>query len=55
MNWFFVLVLAFTIVGGSVLIPAAIRHDKLLREMEALDDEPLAAAASEAWNRGEWA
>jgi hypothetical protein len=52
MNWFFVLVLAFTIVGGSVLIPAAIRHDKLLQELEALDDEPLAAAASEAWNRG---
>lgn len=54
MNGFYVLVLAFTIIGAVVFIPAAIRHDKLLAELEALDDEPLAAAAAEAWNRGEW-
>ena len=54
MNWFHVLVLAFVCVGGPILITRAIRHDQLLAELEALDDEPLAAEAAAAWNRGEW-
>jgi hypothetical protein len=54
MNWFHVLVLAFTIVGACVLIPRALAHDRNLAAMEALDDELLAAEAAEAWNRGEW-
>lgn len=49
MNGFYVVVLAFTIWGAVVFIPAAIRHDKLLAEMEALHDEPLAEAL-DAWN-----
>jgi hypothetical protein len=53
-NGIFVLVFAFTIVGAVVMIPRAIRHDQLLAELEALDDEPLAAEAAAAWNRGEW-
>lgn len=54
MNGIFVLVLAATILGAVYFIPRAIRYDQLLAELEALDDEPLAAAVAEAWNRGEW-
>jgi len=54
MNGFYVFVLAATIVGAVYFIPRAIRHDQLLAELEALDDEPLAANAAATWNRGEW-
>lgn len=54
MNGFFVLVLAATIFGAVYFIPRAIRHDQLLAELEALDDESLATEAADAWNRGEW-
>jgi hypothetical protein len=48
------LFLAVTIVGACIFIPRAIRYDRNLAALEALDDEPLAAEASAAWNRGEW-
>lgn len=51
MNGIFALVLAFTIVGAVVLIPRAFRHDRLLAELEALDDEGL-AAVHESQERG---
>jgi hypothetical protein len=54
MNGFHVLILAFVIVGAFYFIPRAIRHDANLAALEALDDEPLAAEASQAWNRGDW-
>lgn len=54
MNGIFALILAFTIAGSVYWIPRAIRYDQLLAELEALDDEPLAAEAADAWNRGEW-
>jgi hypothetical protein len=54
MNGFFILILAFTIVGAVYFIPRALEHDRNLAAMEALDDELLAAEAAEAWERGEW-
>lgn len=42
------------IFAALYYIPRAIRHDRNLAAMEALDDEALAAEASEAWSRGEW-
>ena len=54
MNWFHVLVLAFICVGGPILITRAIRHDRNLAALEALDDERLAAEAADSWNRGDW-
>lgn len=54
MNGFYVLVLAATIVGAVYYIPRALRYDQLRAELEALDDEPLAAEAADAWSRGEW-
>lgn len=47
MNGFYVLVLAATIVGGVYWIPRAIRHDRNMAALEALDDEELAAALAE--------
>jgi hypothetical protein len=44
MNGFFVFVLAVTIFGAVVLIPRALAHDRLLFELEHLDDEALAEA-----------
>lgn len=58
MNGFFVLVLAFTIVGAVYWIPKAIRHDRIMAAIEALDDEKLAAALEEfpdLLDRGRWA
>lgn len=54
MNGFYVLVFAFTIIGAVYFIPRAIRHDMNLTALENLDDEPFAADASAAWNRGDW-
>jgi len=47
MNGFHILILAFVFVGGVILIPRAIRHDIYLRNIEAMDDEELAAALAE--------
>jgi hypothetical protein len=47
MNGFYVFVLAATIVGAVFWIPRAIRHDRLLASIEAMDDEELAAALAE--------
>ena len=47
MNGFYVLVLAATIVGAVYWIPRAIRHDRNIAALEALDDEELAAVLSE--------
>jgi hypothetical protein len=44
MNGFYVLVLAATIVGAVFWIPRAIRHDRIMAALEALDDDELAAA-----------
>jgi hypothetical protein len=58
MNGFFVLVLAATIVGAVYWIPRAIRHDRIMAALEALDDEELADALAEfpdLLDRGRWA
>lgn len=47
MNGFYVLVLAATIVGAVYWIPRAIRHDRNMAALEALDDEELAAVLAE--------
>lgn len=47
MNGFYLLVLAATIVGAVFWIPRAIRHDMLMADLEALDDEELAAVLAE--------
>ncbi len=47
MNGFYVLVLAATIVGAVYWIPRAIRHDRVMAAIEALDDEELAVALVE--------
>jgi hypothetical protein len=47
MNGFYVLVLAATIVGAVFWIPRAIRHDRIMAALEALDDDELAAALAE--------
>lgn len=46
------LILAAAILA-AVFIRWAIINDNLTA-LEVLDDEPLAAEASAAWNRGEW-
>jgi len=47
MNGFHFLVFAAVIVGAVYYLPRAIRHDKWLRDLNALDDEELAAALRE--------
>jgi hypothetical protein len=47
LNGIYVLAWAALIVGAVFLIPRAIRHDRLLAEIEGLDDEELAAALKE--------
>ena len=47
MNGFHILVLAFIIVGGTILIPRALRYDRWAFDMDNLDDEELAAALAE--------
>ena len=47
MNGFHILVLAFIIVGGTILIPRALRYDRWAFDMDNLDDEELAAALKE--------
>jgi len=42
------------IVAAFYFIPRAVRYDRVMAELEGLDDESLAAAAADAWNRGEW-
>jgi len=57
-NGFYVLILAATIVGAVYWIPRAIRHDRILASIEAMDDEELAAALEEfpdLLDRGRWA
>ena len=44
MNGLHFLVFAFVIVGAVFWIPRAVRHDRLMASLEALDDEELAAA-----------
>jgi hypothetical protein len=46
-NGFYVLVLAATIVGAVFFVPRLIAIDLLMAEMEALDDEELAAVLAE--------
>lgn len=47
MNGFHVLVLAAVIVGAVFYIPRLISIDRVFAEMEALDDEELAAVLAE--------
>jgi len=47
MNGFYVLVLAATIVGAVYWIPRALAYDRLMFEMDNLDDEELAAVLAE--------
>ena len=46
-NGFYVLVMAATIVGAVYYLPRAFRHDRWIRDLEAMDDEELAAALAE--------
>lgn len=55
-----VLILAASIVGGSMAIPAAIRHDRMLDEpdrpdYEALEDDVVTRHEddADAWRKGE--
>lgn len=54
MNGFYLLVLAATIVGAVYWIPRAIRHDMLMAELEALDDQELTAALEAYPDLIEW-
>ena len=47
MNGIFVLVLAATVVGAVFFIPRLVAIDRVFAEMEALDDEELAAILAE--------
>lgn len=47
LNGIYVLAWAALIVGAAVWIPRAIRHDRMLAEIEGLDDDELAAALQE--------
>ncbi|HCF99582.1 MAG TPA: hypothetical protein DEV93_03460 [Chloroflexi bacterium] len=47
LNGLYVLALAAVIMGAVYWIPKAIRHDRLMAALEALDDEELAAALDE--------
>jgi hypothetical protein len=47
MNGFYVLVLAATIVGAVYWIPRLIAMDRIMFEMDNLDDEELAAVLAE--------
>ena len=47
LNGIYVLAWVAVIVGAVVWIPKAIRHDRYLAAIEALDDEELAAALQE--------
>ena len=60
MNGFHVLVFAATILGSCVKIPRAMRHDRVLAELEAIDYDALADDANtryeddaDAWRKGE--
>lgn len=43
MNGFHFLVFAFVVFGAVYWIPRAVRHDRNMAALEALDDEELAA------------
>lgn len=47
MNGFYVLILAATIVGAVYWIPRLIALDRVMFEMDNLDDEELAAVLAE--------
>jgi hypothetical protein len=47
MNGFYALVLAATIVGAVIMIPRAIRHDRIMAALESLDDDELAVVLEE--------
>ena len=45
------------ILAAAIFAAVFIRHAVIndnLAALEALDDEPLAADAAAAWNRGDW-
>ena len=44
MNGLHFAIFAFIVFGATYWIPRLIRHDRLMRDIEALDDEELAAA-----------
>jgi hypothetical protein len=48
------LVLAFIIVGGTILIPRALRYDRWAFQVDNLDDEELAAALKEFPDLLDW-
>lgn len=59
-NGVFVLILAASILGGFVMIPRAVAHDRMLDEPDRPDYESLAddvdqrhADDSDAWRKGE--
>ena len=54
MNGFHMLVLAFIIVGGTILIPRALRYDRWAFQVDNLDDEELAAALAEFPDLLDW-
>jgi len=59
-NGFHFLVFAFVVLGSCVMIPAAMRHDRVLAELEEIDYDALADDANtryeddaDAWRKGE--
>jgi hypothetical protein len=52
-NGIFAFIFVFTIVGAFVLIPRAIRHDQLSRELEEIDYYTLPDDDDAAWREGE--
>lgn len=54
LNGFYVLAWAALIIGGAILIPRAVAHDRLWRELDSLDDEGLAAFLDENPDMLDW-
>jgi hypothetical protein len=47
LNGFYALAWAALIVGAVIMIPRAIRHDRIMAALECLDDDELAAVLEE--------
>jgi hypothetical protein len=47
LNGFYALAWAALIVGAVIMIPRAIRHDRIMASLESLDDDELAVVLEE--------
>ncbi|QWY79682.1 membrane protein [Arthrobacter phage Persistence] len=47
LNGLYVLAWAALIVGAAIIIPRAMRHDRIMAALENMDDEELAAVLEE--------